>query len=986
MADSSNRNRSSKTVPEKKTANSKTSKARSKPVLSPGGARVSPSNDIYHLSKDILSNVGVAIYIVQRGWFVYVSSLYQTMTGYSEKELLHHHCLEFIHPEDREKTRENAIAALKRERTDPYEYRFIKKNGDVMWILERVASIPYEGTRAALGSFMDITERRRMEMIIRQSEEKYRSILEGIEDGYAELDLKGNLVFFNEALCRIQGYPREELARENYRRLMDEENAAKMFASYHRVFTTGQSEKDVQYEVIAKDGARKSIESSITPVKNDAGRIVAFRGILRDRTGLKQAEEALRRSEERYRTILEESDNAYFEVDLAGNYTFVNDALSRLLGYSKEELIGRTFRDQVNKEDTHLLYRAFGKIYTTGEPERGMVYKSTRKGGETRYSEVSGFPLHNAKGEIVGFRGIGRDITLQRLLEEALRQSEERYRTILEEMDDAYFEVDLAGNYTFVNDAISRLLGYPKEKLLGRTFRDQVDKKDTKILYNAFGKIYTTGKPQRGIFYKYARKDGSARYAEISGFPLHNSKGEIVGFRGIGRDITERKKSEERIQYLATHDGLTGLPNRILFNQLLQRALQSAKRYQRMFAMFFIDLDRFKMINDTLGHDAGDQLLREIAVRFKQKLRAVDTVARLGGDEFVILIEELEDLSYVTTVARRILSAALQPMTIMGEECRVTASIGVSLFPKDGEDEQTLMKNADVAMYFAKEDGKNNFKFYSHDIQSQSARRLSIETRLRFALEKNEFFLQYQARLDIRTGKITGVEALLRWDNPDLGLLMPARFIPVAEDTGMIVPIGRWVLRTACFQNAAWQKMGLPPVCMSVNLSMRQLNDVHLIVDVERVLRESGLAPHLLELEITEHMIMHNPARIIAVLNNIRKLGVRIAIDDFGTGYSSLAQIRHFPVDALKIDRSFMRNIMENPEDIAVARAILSMGKTLSLTVVAEGVETEEQMAFLQKHACDEMQGFHFSAPVSPEQFADLLRNHLPSSIKSCKE
>ena len=262
-------------------------------------------------------------------------------------------------------------------------------------------------------------------------------------------------------------------------------------------------------------------------------------------------------------------------------------------------------------------------------------------------------------------------------------------------MDDAYFEVDLAGNYTFVNDAISRLLGYPKEKLLGRTFRDQVDKKDTKILYNAFGKIYTTGKPQRGIFYKYARKDGSARYAEISGFPLHNSKGEIVGFRGIGRDITERKKSEERIQYLATHDGLTGLPNRILFNQLLQRALQSAKRYQRMFAMFFIDLDRFKMINDTLGHDAGDQLLREIAVRFKQTLRAVDTVARLGGDEFVILIEELEDLSYVTTVARRILSAALQPMTIMGEECRVTASIGVSLFPKDGEDEQTLMKNAD---------------------------------------------------------------------------------------------------------------------------------------------------------------------------------------------------------------------------------------------------------------------------------------------------
>ncbi|HQL01608.1 MAG TPA: PAS domain S-box protein, partial [Smithellaceae bacterium] len=786
------------------------------------------------------------------------NALYRTLTGYSDEELLHRNSLEYIHPEDRDKTRENAIAALKGERSEPYEYRFIKKNGDVMWILERVASIFFEGTRAALGSFMDITERKQMETTILQSEEKYRTILENIEDGYAEMDLKGNLLFFNESLCRMQGYSREELVGLNYRRLMDEENAAKMLAFYNKVYTTGESGKEVQYEIITKDGARKFIESFITPIKNDAGRIISFRGILRDRTRLKQAEEALRQSEERYRSILEETDNAYFEVDLAGNYTFVNDAVCHLMGYTKEELIGQTFRKQVDEEDT-------------------------------------------------------------------------------------------------------------------------------KILYDAFGRIYTTGEPVRGIFYKYARKDGSTHYAEIAGLPLCNPQGAIIGFRGIGRDITEHKKSEERIQYLATHDGLTGLPNRVLFSQLLNHAVQSAKRYQRIFAVFFIDLDRFKMINDTLGHDAGDQLLREIAVRFKQTLRAVDTVARLGGDEFVVLIEEIEDLSYVAAVARKILSAVMRSMTIMDKECRVTASIGVSIYPKDGEDEQSLMKNADIAMYFAKEEGKNNYKLYSNDIKSQSVERLSIETNLRSALERNEFFLQYQARFDVRTDEINGVEALLRWENPDLGILMPARFISVADDSGMIVPIGRWVLRTACFQNVAWQKIGLPPVCMSVNLSVRQLTDDHLIDDIQRALRDSGLDPRLLELEITEAMIMHRPVRMMAIFDKIKKLGVRIAIDNFGTGYSSLAQIRHFPVDTLKIDRCFIRDIMENPEDISVARAILSMGRTLSLTIVAEGVETEEQMAFLQEHACDEMQGFHFSKPVAPDQFADLLRNHLPFSRKSRK-
>jgi EAL domain-containing protein (putative c-di-GMP-specific phosphodiesterase class I) len=316
----------------------------------------------------------------------------------------------------------------------------------------------------------------------------------------------------------------------------------------------------------------------------------------------------------------------------------------------------------------------------------------------------------------------------------------------------------------------------------------------------------------------------------------------------------------------------------------------------------------------------------------------------------------------------------------MRQECRITASIGVSIYPKDAEDEQSMMKNADMAMYLAKEEGKNNYQFYSEDIKSKSLERLSIETNLRFALERNELSLHYQAKVDFKTNTINGVEALLRWQNPYLGSVTPLQFIPVAEESGLIIPIGRWVMNTACAQNVAWQRDGLPPVCIAVNLSLRQLMDEFLIGDIKKALNDSGMEPNLLELEITESMLMQNPTRMIAVLARIKELGVRLALDDFGTGYSSLAQIKHFPVDTLKVDRSFIRNIPKDTEDRAITEAIIAMGKTLSLTVVAEGVETEEQMNFLKDHSCDEMQGYYFSKPIIPEQFAELLRKHVPSS------
>lgn len=803
--------------------------------------------DFSNLTETIMSRVGAGIYVVQNGVFIYASPFYRELTGYSDAELIGHNPLDRLHPDDRAMVREKAVECLKGERTEPYEYRFIKKDGEVMWVMETLASIIHEDQRASLGSFMDVTTRKIMEERLNHSEKKYRNMVEQMEDSYHETDLTGYLTFVNDAECRNLGYSREELIGMNISRFIDEENSKKM-----------------------------------APV-------------------------------------------------IAG-------------------------------------------VINTGIPVKAYELEVTRKDGTKVFNETSISLITDSKGKPVGLRGIARDVTERKLLEEKIRQSEERYRTIIEEMEEWYFETDLAGTITFCNDILAEGLGYSHDEMTGTSFRNLVKQEDAGTIYKIFRQVYETGEPARNFPYKLVRPTGGITFTEFSIFPRRSEDGGISGFRGVGQDVTERKRAEERIQYLATHDTLTGLPNRLMFGQLLNHAIQAAERYKRQLAVFFIDLDRFKIINDSLGHEAGDQFLQEIAKRLRKSLRAVDVVARLGGDEFVILIEEVNNISQVETVARNVLSTVIKPVPIMEQECRVTASVGISMYPKDGSDEQSLMKNADIAMYCAKEAGKNNYQLYSSDMQSQSIEQLSIETNLRQALKRKEFSLNYQAKVDFKTGMITGVEALLRWRNPSLGSVPPLRFIPVAEETGMIVPIGRWVLKTACAQNVEWQRQGLPPVCMAVNLSIRQITDTGLIEDIRAALKDSGLAPNLLELEVTESMVMHDTERMIKVLSQIKDMGVRLAIDDFGTGYSSLAQIKHFPVDTLKVDRSFIRNIPDNLEDEAITEAIIAMGKRLSLTVVAEGVETQEQMDFLEKHACDEMQGFYFSKPVMPDRFADLLR------------
>jgi diguanylate cyclase (GGDEF)-like protein/PAS domain S-box-containing protein len=1083
------------------------SKTASKPkaVTKPNKKISSKKSEFSRLAEDIISNISVGIYIVQKGKFVYTSPLFEKLSGYSNADLAGTSSLDYIHPDDKEIVRNKAIKSLKGKSSGAYEYRFTRKNGEVIWVLEMVTSIVFNAERASLVSFMDITERKKVEETIHQSEEKYRTILDemedayfevdlagnftfvndaisrhlgysreeligasfrgqiakeefekvykafgkiyitgkperdihykiirkdgttgfaemtgfplknqkgevicfrgvgrditerrqmekalqqseekhrniikNIQDGYFEVDLAGNFTFFNESICEIQGYSKEELMGMNHRQYADKENSKKVFEAFNKIYKTGITGSIFEYEIIRKDGTRRQVEVSASLIKDSSGKPTGFRGTTRDVTERKRIEESLRQNEEKYRTILENIEDGYYEVDINGDFTFFNDSMCVLLGYSRDEMVRMNNRQYTDKENAKKLFQTFNEVYRTGKPAKAFDWQIIRKDGTKRSIEASISLLKDLSGNAIGFRGITRDATERKQAEETIRQSEERYRTILDEMEDGYMELDIAGNFTFVNDASCRHSGYSREEMVGTSFKSHMDKEEFENMYKTFGNIYMTGKPERNIFYKLLRKDGTTAFAELAGFPLKNQKGEVTGFRAVGRDISARKQMEEAIQYQATHDALTGLANRLMFGQMLNHAIQSAKRHQRQLAVLFIDLDRFKTINDTLGHEAGDQLLQEIAARLKQTLRAADLISRMGGDEFVIMIEEASDASQIATVAHKILTSIIQPVTIMKQECRITASIGICLYPKDADDEQTLMKNADIAMYLAKEEGKNNYQFYAEDIQSKSLERLSIETNLRSALERNELSLHYQAKVDFKTNTINGVEALLRWQNSSLGLVTPTQFIPVAEETGLIVPIGNWVLKTACAQNVAWQKQGLPPVCIAVNLSVRQLTDENLIDDIRTALTDSGMAPKLLELEITESMMMRNPERMIAVLARIKSLGVRLAIDDFGTGYSSLAQIKHFPVDTLKVDRSFIRNIPQDSEDKAITEAIIAMGKTLSLTVVAEGVETLDQMNFLKDHSCDEMQGYYFSKPIAPEQFADLLRKHVP--------
>ena len=574
---------------------------------------------------------------------------------------------------------------------------------------------------------------------------------------------------------------------------------------------------------------------------------------------------------------------------------------------------------------------------------------------------ICGFALHTQAGELVQTNV-------------RLNDSQARYRQLVELSPDAIF-IETDGLIVFANSAAHKLLGATStEQLLGKQMLDMVAPESRDSAAERLGELLAHGRWLEPLEEKLIRFDGGTVEVEAIGAQqMYESR---LSAQLVMRDITQRKQVQERLNYLAQYDSLTDLPNRNLFFDRLSQALARAQRNTQLIAVFIVDLDRFKEINDTLGHSAGDKLLKAVAHTLRKLLRQTDTVARFGGDEFTLLFEDIDNATQVLSIAEKIQDTFRQPLSVDGREIFATVSIGIALYPEGGADLERLLQAADIALYHAKEQGRNTYSMFSADMDRDAGKRLDMENLLRRALERDEFVLHYQPKVSVATGRITGVEALIRWHSPELGLVSPAAFIPLAEKNGLIVQIGEWVLRSACSQAKAWQQQGHVPLVMAVNVSPRQFRQKNVVESVARVLRDTQLEARFLELEITEGVMMDDPIKAVGILHSLHALDVSLSIDDFGTGYSSLAYLKRFPVQKLKIDRSFVRDLAgPSDESAAIATAVIALARSLKLGVIAEGVETAIQLQLLADFGCDEYQGYLFSKPLPASDFALLLES-----------
>jgi diguanylate cyclase (GGDEF)-like protein/PAS domain S-box-containing protein len=681
---------------------------------------------------------------------------------------------------------------------------------------------------------------------------------------------------------------------------------------------------------------------------------------------------------------LEAAANSITITDSKGIIVWTNPAFTALSGYSAMEVLG-TNRHLLNSGlQSEEITRPMREAFLLGKMWHGEVVNH-RKDGSVSFDEMTITPFASQSGEITHFIAINQDITQRKMAEAALLEAKEKYQALFEDAVVGIFQATPEGKLLNINRAFATMRGYESaEQLLaelsvdGRmTLIDPTRITEWRQELEKHGSI-------RSVEVEIRCRDGSRKWALMNIRARRNSDGVVV-HDGTLEDITEHKAAQQRVYRLAYYDDLTGLANRALLRNRLNTAIAAASQPGCGAALLYLDIDRFKLINDSLGHSVGDLLLQQVAIRLKNEICEKDTVARAGGDEFLIVLTSAESVDQVTAIAARIVESLVGEFTIQGYSLSITCSLGISMFPQHGEDGETLIKNADVAMFAAKEQGRNSFCFFTSEMNTLVIERMSIENGLRSAIHKEELFLVYQPQFNISTGSVTGLEALIRWQHPERGLVMPDKFIQIAESSGLINPVGKWVLRTACAQMKRWQDEGCIKVPVAVNVSAVQFRHGGFLELIKSVLHETGLEPQYLELELTESLLLSSEDVMFEVLQDLKAMGVKLAIDDFGTGYSSLSYLRQFPLTKLKIDRSFIRDVAVNPDDAAIAAAILSMAKGLNLKVIAEGVEDEAQLSFLREHECDECQGYYFSRPLNVKDAADTLgRREARPSLDPC--
>jgi diguanylate cyclase (GGDEF)-like protein/PAS domain S-box-containing protein len=904
---------------------------------------------------------------------LYVSPAYEQIWGRSCEELsaAPGDWARAIHPGDRERV---LRAAQTRQASGEYveEYRIVRPDGEVRWIRDRAFPVARNGEVYRIaGVAEDITERRLADDALRESEARFRSLTELSSDFYWETDAEHRFTSRGSAgkPSPVGTFAKGSMLGKRRWEIPYLSPGEAGWREHRATLDARLPFRGFELSRRRDDGSEHFVSLSGDPVFDEAGNFTGYRGVGTDITERKRAELQLRESERRFRDMLGKVQLVSLMLDCNARITYCNDYLLELTGWSREEVIGKEWFELFVPLEAGDLRKLFAGLL--GDEPGASHHQSpimTRTGAR-RLIQWNNTLLRSISGEVIGTASIGEDITER-------HNAEARYRATFDQSATGIAHTSLEGRFLSVNRKFCRMLGYEERELVGRSVDEVTHPEDRHTTLAAAQHLaYATQDSFVPEYEKrYVCKDGGVVWVSISVCVVRDSHGVPEYFIALANDISSRKQAEEKLFHRAHYDALTDLPNRVLCFDRLSQAIAQAGRKRWAAGVLFMDLDRFKTVNDTLGHASGDAVLRLAAQRLQSCVRAGDTVARVGGDEFVVVMSELKSPQDGAVVAQKIVDAMAKPLRIDGQEVYIGTSIGIATFPADGRDGETLVKNADAAMLRAKQVGRNNFQFYTREMNERALEKLQLDTDLRRALERREFFLHYQPKVSLASGRITGVEALLRWNRPGHGPVSPAQFVPILEDCGLIVPVGDWIVETVCAQVRAWRGAGLAAVPVAVNLAAKQFlhHDIGAVIDA--ALERHGIPGSLLQIEITESDAMSSPAEVSAMLRGLRERGVTVAIDDFGTGYSSLGYLKRFPLDTLKLDRSFVTGLPGDGDDVSIALAVIGMAHSLGLKVVAEGVEKREQRDFLAAQGCDEMQGYLFSRPVPAEECARLLQ------------
>lgn len=889
----------------------------------------------------------------------------------------------------------------------------------------------------AIAVIRDMSERKQIETALQESERRLTDIINFLPDATFAVDTNGKVIAWNHVTEALTGCKAEDILGKGNLEYSVAFYGRRQPMLVDFVLRPHIHKQDQYIECKNENGTWSAegytqmlrfggthLYGKATPLFDSNGRVVGVIESVRDITDFKCFERTLKESSERLKrqqTMLIEMarNKVLFSGDLNAAIPQITESAARTLDVSR---VGVWLYDRQHTKISCLdLFECASNCHTGSltmwasdypeffkalEDERVIAITDVGIDPRTEALVKPYFGHHGIRSTlmvpillsghtigVVGYEhvGIAREWTtdeqsfassiadivslLMEVSERKKTETDLRIRTsAMNAANDQIVITDIQGRVEFVNPSFERETGFSFNELEGKLPDFLTSDKHDAGFYNDLWDSLFSGRTWHGEI-TLNRRDDSVVVEDVTITPIKNESKAVERFIAIKRNITDKKIYEKKLDHLAHHDHLTGLPNRLLFSDRLTQCLAHSERRKNALAVLFIDLDRFKLINDTLGHSVGDLLLKAVAERLHNNIREADTIARMGGDEFTIILSDVDNAHEIASVTRRVADVMSAPFVLAGQELFVTTSIGVSIYPTDGIDVETLVKNADSAMYRAKEQGRNNYQFYTEALNTAAVERMQLENSLRKALDREEFVLHYQPRVDVKTGAILGVEALVRWHHPELGLVPPAAFIPLAEETGLIEPIGQWVLRTACAQNMKWQMCGFNPISVAVNVSARQLARDGLTDEVAQILNETGLAPEYLDLELTESVLMHSIDLAIGILRKFKEMGVRLSIDDFGTGYSSLTYLKRFPIDAVKIDQSFIRDLTTNSDDAAIARAVIAMSQSLKLKVIAEGVETVEQLQVLRSMECDEIQGYFVSRPVPADELESIMRD-----------